>query len=149
VKRFVLTGGHGVGKTSILLALEASGQHVVSEAAGALRRLERAKGNPFPEDAADFESRALGLHLLREEAVTPIAARVFFDRGAADHLAYSRVGRWPLSETEQQICTEIAYDAAFLIEPPLDPRRLVGSFRRVEARSPVFLGSGLLFDGVA
>lgn len=124
VKRFLLTGGHGVGKTSILLALEARGQHVVFEAAEAVQRVERARGNAFSDDDADFESRALALHVLREEAVNPVADRVFFDRGAADHLAYSRVGRWPLREAEKQICSEITYDAAFLIEPPPDRHHL-------------------------
>lgn len=52
MQRFVLTGGHGVGKSSLIAALELRGEHVSHEAAATIRRLGRAGGDPFPEDAS-------------------------------------------------------------------------------------------------
>lgn len=118
MRRFVLTGGHGVGKTSTILALEQMGEHVVFEAASSVRALGRAQGVPFAEDGPDFEATALALHLQRERAIPEAARRLFLDRGAPDHLAYCQVGRWSLSEAEAAACRTARYDAAFLVDPP-------------------------------
>lgn len=130
MKRYVLTGGHGVGKSSVIAALEHRGEHVAYEAAATIRSLGHARGQPFPEDIPDFEGRALSLHLQRESRVPATAHRVFFDRGATDHLAYSRIGGWPLTEAEVAACRSVRYDLAFLAEPPSSGLPTVG---RVEA----------------
>jgi predicted ATPase len=130
MKRYVLTGGHGVGKSSVIAALELRGEYVVHEAAATIRSLGRARSQSFPEDTPDFESGALSLHLQRESWVPAIASRVFLDRGAPDHLAYSRAGRWPLTEAEVAACRSARYDLAFLAEPPSSGLPTVG---RVEA----------------
>lgn len=131
MKRIVLTGGHGVGKSSLLLALEERGEHVVFEAAGHVRQLDRARGIAFPEDEPDFESRVLARHLSREEALAGDVGRVFFDRGAPDHLAYARVGHWSLSPAETMACRARRYDLVVLVEPP--PQG-VATLDRVEAQ---------------
>jgi predicted ATPase len=131
MRRFVLTGGHRVGKSSIILALERMGETVIFEAASSVRALEHASGVPFPEDGHRFESMALTLHLQREQALPGSMRRVFLDRGAPDHLAYARVGRWPLSPDEINTCLSTKYDAVFLIEPPPAGVPTLG---RVEAR---------------
>jgi predicted ATPase len=118
MRRYVLTGGHGVGKSSILLALEKAGEHVIFEAAASVRALARANGIAFADDSPHFEAETLTLHLQRERGVSPSARRVFLDRGAPDHLAYSRVGRWPLTPDEVAVCTATHYDLAFMIDPP-------------------------------
>lgn len=130
MQRFVLTGGHGVGKSSLIAALELRGEHVVHEAAATIRRLDRATGDSFPEDEPDFESRVLKLHLLREDRIPASAHRAFLDRGAPDHLAYARAGRWPLSESEIAACRSARYDLAFMVEPPTSGVSTIG---RVEA----------------
>ena len=76
------------------------------------------RGTPFPTDDPGFEAKALCLHLAREAAVPSLARRVFFDRGALDHLAYARSGHWELTPAEIRSCTRPRYDLAFLIEPP-------------------------------
>jgi len=143
VRRFVLTGGHGVGKTSIIAALEMLGENVVHEAASTVRAADRARGLAFPEDETNFEMRVLGLHLRREEEVRPEASRFFLDRGAPDHLAYAQVGHWSLGTAETSRCLGARYDAAFMIEPPPGGvptlnrgevefcRRLTGALERV------------------
>lgn len=130
MRRYVLTGGHGVGKSSTILALEQLGEHVVFEAASTVRDVERARRRAFPEDDADFESRVLALHLRREVQVPRTATRVFLDRGAPDHLAYARVGHWSLSAVEASACAAARYELAFLVEPPPDG---VPTLSRVEA----------------
>lgn len=130
MKRIILTGGHGVGKTSTLLALEELGEHVVFEAAAHVRRLGRARGVAFPDDFPGFESSALACHLARECAVGSDVSRVFLDRGAPDHLAYSATGHWQLAEAEIEACRGRRYDHVFLLEgPPGRPSTL----DRVEA----------------
>jgi predicted ATPase len=130
MKRYVLTGGHGVGKSSIIASLELRGEHVVHEAAATVRSLGQARGQPFPEDAADFESLALALHLRRESRIPATAHRAFLDRGAPDHLAYSRTGPWLLTRAETAACQSARYEVAFLAEPPSPPPPTVS---RVEA----------------
>lgn len=149
MRRFVLTGGHGVGKSSLTAALELRGEHVIHEAAATVRHADQAAGNPFPEDSPDFESRALALHLLREHRVPGSARRVFLDRGAPDYLAYARTGRWPLTEAETETCTSARYDMVFMVEPPASGvptigrtedafcRRLVAIIEHVYAESGI------------
>lgn len=145
MRRIVLTGGHGVGKTSVLLALEDRGEHVVSEAAHDVRLLAHARGVAFPEDQPDFESRVLARHLAREHAVPSHVSRVFLDRAAPDHLAYATIGHWPLTNAEVAACRSHRYDHVFLLDgPPGGPatldrvesafcRRLVTELERVYA----------------
>jgi predicted ATPase len=118
VDRYALFGTHGAGKSSIIFALEEIGETVVFEAAPAIRRISEANGDPYPDDKPDFESRVLRLHQLREDRVCPNVSRVFVDRGGPDHLAYSKIGQWPLSDDEISFCLQPRYCAAFLIEPP-------------------------------
>jgi predicted ATPase len=150
-QRIVLTGGHGVGKSSLLLALEERGEHVVHEAARDVRLLAHARGIPFPEDQADFEARVLTRHLTREDTIPRHARRVFLDRGAPDHLAYATLGRWPLTPAQVTACRTRRYDHVILVEGPpggvatLDRveaafcHRLVAELKRIyaELRMPV------------
>jgi predicted ATPase len=118
MRRYVLTGGHACGKTSILLALEEKGERVVREAASDIQRLERSRGNSFATDSPDFQNRVLQLHLQRERAVDRWHEdRVFFDRGAHDHLAYARLFHWSVQPELRDQAESRAYDAVFMVEP--------------------------------
>ncbi len=117
MKRYILTGGPGSGKSSILLDLEiCHGEHVVREAAEDYIKSRQAKGKKDPWTEPDFQDRILDLQLQRESRVPNNAKRVFIDRGVADGLAYAM----PLSETFKRIefkSKRIRYDQVFLIEP--------------------------------
>lgn len=115
--RFVLTGGHGVGKSSLIRALEARGEAVAYEAAQDVRLRLEAEGVPFPADRDDFESLCLALHRQREERARTWGKRVFLDRGAPDHLVYAELGHWPLSSEEIEYCLAARYGAVFLVLP--------------------------------
>ena len=51
IRKFVLTGGPGSGKSSIILELERRGEYVVREAAEDVIRLEQAKGIKNPQES--------------------------------------------------------------------------------------------------
>lgn len=116
-QRFVLTGGHGVGKSSLIRALEAQGEEVLYEAAQDMRLLLEAQGSVFPTDRVDFESLCLALHRQREKNVRISAERIFLDRGAPDHLVYAELGHWALTSDEKDFCSAARYDAVFLVVP--------------------------------
>jgi predicted ATPase len=121
--RFVLTGGHGVGKSSLIRALESHGEAVIYEAAQDVRLRLEAQGVAFPTDRDDFESLCLTLHRQREERVMSGTERVFLDRGAPDHLVYAELGHWILTSQEVDYCLAANYDGVFLVLPhePLLP----------------------------
>jgi len=88
MKKYVLTGGPGSGKSSILLELERRGEYVVRESAEDQIKLYQGKGieKPWLED--DFQDNLLELQLRRESLIPPHADRVWLDRGVLDNFAY-------------------------------------------------------------
>lgn len=114
---FVLTGAHGVGKSSLARALEYDGERVTPEAGQDVRMLLESAGEPFPLDRDDFESQCLRLQRLREQRARVSGGRVFLDRGAPDYLAYAELGPWRLTGDERTYCLESRYDAVFLVQP--------------------------------
>lgn len=87
VKRYVLTGGPGCGKTTTLIALERYGEMVVREAAADYIERQRSIGVKSPVADPSFEKQVLLLQLHRE-VTSPVTSRIFFDRGLLDALAY-------------------------------------------------------------
>lgn len=57
MRRYILTGTPGAGKTSILRELAALGHHTVAEAATDVIAAEQARGVPEPWQRADFVDR--------------------------------------------------------------------------------------------
>ncbi len=115
-KKYVLTGGPGSGKSSIILALEQMGEYTVREVAEDYIRYRQAAGVKEPWMEKDFQDKILKTQLKREARIHPDARRVFLDRGIHDGLAYVMPG----TETYGRIAREaerILYDKIFLIEP--------------------------------
>ncbi|MCK4670270.1 MAG: AAA family ATPase [Nanoarchaeota archaeon] len=92
MKKYILTGGPGTGKSSILLALEQRGEHIVKEAAEDYIKVRQAQGQPEPWTEPDFQDKILELQLQREEQIPEGIERIFIDRGVADGLAYAEPG---------------------------------------------------------
>lgn len=113
--KYVLTGGNGSGKTSLLLVLQLSGEKVVRESASDFLYVERAKGNLFPLDNQDAEEQILRIQIEREKHVD-ICKRVFLDRSTIDHFVYARLLRQKLSENIINKCSQFKYDIIFLIK---------------------------------
>jgi len=91
-KKYILTGGPGSGKSSIVLALEDMGEHIIREAAEDVIRREQARGYKEPWFEKGFQEKILGLQIQREERIPKEAERCFLDRGIYDGLAYSEKG---------------------------------------------------------
>lgn len=63
MKRYILTGTPGSGKTSVLHALKSLGYSVVEEAATDVIALEQKRGNPEPWTQADFPDICICVHV--------------------------------------------------------------------------------------
>lgn len=111
--KYVLTGGPGSGKSSILLELERRGEYIVREAAEDVIKLQQARGIENPWVLPNFQDQILTLQVQREERIPKDIKRVFIDRGILDGLAYTEIG----TETNRRIQREArAYTGVFLIE---------------------------------
>ena len=86
---FVLTGGPGSGKSSVIQVLAARGYAVVGESGRAvIRQQVAAGGDALPwADRARFADRMLDRDL-RAHAAAPRDRAVFFDRGVPDIAGY-------------------------------------------------------------
>lgn len=81
MKRCILTGTPGCGKTSILRALELKGYLVIGEAATDIIAYEQALGNVTPWKQPVFIDQILGLQKQREEQIAKNDAILqFYDR---------------------------------------------------------------------
>lgn len=121
MKKYILTGGPGSGKSSIILELEAQGEIVVREAAEDFIRLQQARGIAQPWLLEDFQDRILELQLQREKEIERTGrAGVFIDRGTLDGLAYYQIlGKEPSEKMKLELRkhrTEKPYAKIFLIE---------------------------------
>lgn len=113
-QRYVLTGGPGSGKSSIILALEQQGESIIREAAEDYIKLRQAQGQETPWIEPDFQDRILDLQIQRELRIPLFAERVFIDRGLADGMAYEVEGR----KTYERIKAETnktKYEQIFII----------------------------------
>ena len=98
VKRYILTGTPGSGKTSVLNALKSQGYAVVEEAATDVNALEHRRGNAEPWRQADFIDTIVHLQKQRQIATetTPGELQVY-DRSPICTLALSRYLGYPPS----------------------------------------------------
>jgi predicted ATPase len=123
-RKYILTGGPGSGKSSILLELETRGEYVLRESAEDLIRLEQAKGNPRPWEKDGFQDKILLLQIQREDRIPQGIERVFLDRSILDGLAYATPGSAIYKETQRNIRP---YSGVFLIES-------IGNIQKTEVR---------------
>jgi predicted ATPase len=85
---FLLTGGPGVGKTTLLEELKRRGEQVVEETHRRIIREQAASGGtalPWIDQTA-YLHRAAREDIAIFEALADVAGRVFFDRGIIDSL---------------------------------------------------------------
>ena len=91
MKRFIMTGAPGSGKTSILHALRDRGYSVVGEAATDLISLEQSQGNEQPWNEPLFVDKIIETQRSRQlQPVAPGTRVQIYDRSPVCTLALAR-----------------------------------------------------------
>ena len=123
MKRFILTGTPGSGKTSILNALHSHGYAVVHEAATDLICEEQSKGNERPWRDPLFLEKITELQRFRQLQPAAAGAEVqFYDRSPVCTLALARYLGHPVpadltSEIERIVRERVYEPAVFFVRP--------------------------------
>ena len=99
MKRYILTGTPGSGKTSILRSLEVAGYTVVEEAATDIIALRQAQGIAEPWTHPSFVDDITNLQKLRQTSVADAAGVQFYDRSPLCTYALSVWLAFPISKT--------------------------------------------------
>ena len=117
---YVITGGPGSGKTSLIEALRSGGYACLGEAGRAIIEDQMAiDGRALPwRDPLLFAELMLSMDMrsyrLAEQSVVP----VFFDRGIPDVLAYLRLMNIPVPEHMHNAARTSSYNRNVFIAPP-------------------------------
>ena len=118
MKKYVLTGGQGTGKSTLLARLSARGFRTLPEAARQVIEEELAAASdrlPW-KDLAAFQQRVVRLQLEWEDGLNDGNDIIFLDRSIIDGHSYSRHGG---AETPAEIAHHARgrYDRVFVLEP--------------------------------
>src|SRR5215510_1812150 len=116
--RFVITGGPGAGKTTILHALAARGYRYVAESARAIIRERLASGLRPRPPLAQFGNEILQRDIARYRETRITDHPVFFDRGIVDALGIlDEQQAMSLGEVEAYV-RSFPYNKVVLLMPP-------------------------------
>ena len=114
MKRFILTGMPGAGKTVILRRLEQDGFGVVEEAATDLIALEQAEGIAEPWTDPDFIDRVVGLQEQRQQRAAALPEPIqFHDRSAICTAALASYLGYPPSQKLQEEIERLKRNAIY------------------------------------
>ena len=117
---FIVTGGPGAGKTSLIEALAALGYPTVEEAGRRIIREQKAAGGTATHAGDRLAYRAL----MFRDALDTFAEMesengpVFFDRGLPDLIGYSRLIGAAVPETLGDAVARYRYNSVVFIAPP-------------------------------
>jgi predicted ATPase len=117
---YVITGGPGSGKTSLIAALRSRGYNSTAEAGRTIIQDQVAiDGRALPwRDPLHFAELMLSMEMqsyrLAEQNVGP----VFFDRGIPDVLGYLRLMHIPAPEHVQNAAKVFRYNHVVFVTPP-------------------------------
>jgi predicted ATPase len=159
MKRYILTGTPGSGKTSLLHELKSQGYSVVEEAATDVIALEHRRGNSEPWRQVDFIDKIIRLQKQRQiETVTSPDELQVYDRSPICTFALSRYLGYPpsacLLEEMERIERENIYQRqVFFIEhlgfcQPTEARKITFEealiFEKIHEETYTSLGYDLL-----
>jgi predicted ATPase len=99
MKRYILTGTPGCGKTSILRALELAGYAVVEEAATDIIALRQAQGIAEPHTHPAFIDDITNLQKYRQMRIADLSGVQFYDRSPLCTYALAVFLNFPISKT--------------------------------------------------
>ncbi|MFH0977691.1 MAG: AAA family ATPase [Candidatus Woesearchaeota archaeon] len=116
-QKFILMGGPGSGKSSIIMGLEQQGEYVIREAAEDVIRYHQALGKTEPWKHPDFQDWILALQLQREKNIPTGIERVFIDSGVHTGLAYYELQeRVPSSKIQEAVAQAQYENPVFLVK---------------------------------
>lgn len=117
---FVLTGGPGSGKTTLIEALKQSGFATAPEAGRGIIRDQMVIGGPaLPwQDRALFAELMLSWELRSWHAAQAESGPVFFDRGVPDMIGYLRLCDLPVPDHAVNAVEKFSYAHRVFIAPP-------------------------------
>jgi predicted ATPase len=114
VRRFILTGTSGAGKTAILRQLECDGFNVVEEAATDVIALESAKGVAEPWGHASFIDAVVDLQWQRQIRSSRSSRAIqFHDRSVICTAALAGYLGYPFSEKLKRELTRVDVEEVF------------------------------------
>ena len=129
MKRFILTGAPGAGKTVLIRELERLGHPIVEEAATDVIALEQARGNQLPHQHPDFIEKITRLQLQRLQTA-PETPLQFHDRSVICTAALAEFLGVPIPALLERAIME----AREIFEPRVFFVRLLGFIQKTEAR---------------
>ncbi|MBX9842039.1 MAG: AAA family ATPase [Xanthobacteraceae bacterium] len=117
---FVITGGPGSGKTTLIDALDQAGFARTVEAGRGIIQDQRAIDGPaLPwHDPAAFAELMLGWEMRSYRMAERQAGPVFFDRGVPDVIGYLRLMRLPVPVHIEKAAEVFRYGRRVFIAPP-------------------------------
>ena len=117
---FVLTGGPGAGKTTLVEALRARGFAATKEAGrGVIRAEMEGGGQALPWiDRQRFAERMFEWELASYRQAERQAGAVFFDRGLPDTLGYLGLEGLPVPAWMEEEAWRLRYHARVFVAPP-------------------------------
>ena len=146
MKRYILTGAPGSGKTLIIRALEMQGYAVVNEAATDIIAYEQALGNLAPWENPRFIDEIVNLQKQRETQMAKVNSTMqFYDRSPfctyalAVHMKFS-LSDVLLKEIKRLQCEQVYQKRVFFIDN-------LGYVKHTEARKITFEDS-LAFERI-
>jgi predicted ATPase len=117
---FVLSGGPGAGKTTLIETLRANGFATTQEAGrGVIQAEMQSRGNALPWiDPARFAERMFEWELASYRQAERQDGPVFFDRGLPDTLGYLRLEGLGVPVFMEEQALRLRYHARIFIAPP-------------------------------
>ena len=117
---FVLTGGPGSGKTTLIEALRQAGFATSLEAGrGIIRDQSAIGGSALPwRDRALFAELMLSWEMRSYQVARDQPGPVFFDRGVPDTLGYLRLSGLPVPEHVSSAAGRFRYNPRVFVAPP-------------------------------
>jgi predicted ATPase len=119
---FVVTGGSGAGKTSLITELSRRGFHTIPESGRAIIREEMARGGdalPWADRLA-YAERMLEQDLRAYSAAQALSGPVIFDRGIPDTMGYLTLCGLPVPPHVAAAARANRYNACVFLTPYWD-----------------------------
>lgn len=118
-QRFVLTGGPGAGKTSVIAALAKRGHVTTMEAGRAIIAAHATAGLPPPWlDPVRYAQLMLEHDIAEYDRTAAQCGHAFFDRGIPDLLGYLELVGQPIPANITKATSNYRYETTVFLFPP-------------------------------